>query len=792
MRSPPRFVLSALLLSIVIAGVPEQASAHHLLEKHELNCSQDFPCPEALQGRVNFWIHVFRKWGKRQAIFHDPDVPERVYSVLDTGDGCGRGARRAIKRERKRLKTALYNAARKLESSSDLSSLDRHLVSMFPGRKPEDLRRASETIRCQSGIRESYLEGLKRFNRYSYMVDSILAQYNLPPDIRYLPFVESSYNPRAYSKAGAAGMWQIMPKTARVLGLQLDATIDERLDPEAATHGAARYLIESRETLTGVARSIDPSVRDQEISPFVITSYNYGVNGMRRAIRKVEPDYMQVLERYRSPSFRIAVKNFYASFLAARHVTKNAETYFGRKFSSRSERVVTLALENPTSIDRVKKVFEVSERDLRPINLGLTRFVWNSWRMIPVGYKLRLPYRDGEYAAEIARFRSLPQENFAPGSGTYVVRKGDTACGIARAMQVNCRELISVNRLGRRAVIRIGQKLTIPGKLIAVEQTGTTGNGKTVIRRVADKGQSQVHRVKKGDTACGIARRYSVGCRELIRLNKLGRKAVIRVGQRLRIPGGDNDRWNIARLDENNRYLVVKGDSACRIARRFSVDCGKLIRLNRLNRKATIYPGQRIRIPGFDVPGTNETVSELAQLDKAIAAAKPDKVESGKEVSHPELDNLLDTLPDLSVAVAETGGAPVYTIRAMAEETLGHYADWLGIGYAGSVRKMNAMSSNSSLDIGRKIKLPIESVEQVNRFERKRIEFHQVLNEELKEHYHLVDIRRHVVVKGDTVWSLSVEVGFPVSLFYRLNPELVPVGLKRGQQVLVPILRKKT
>ncbi len=738
-----------------------------------------------------FWAHVFYKWRKTDAVFHDPDVPERVYSVVDTGKGCSNSVKSRLNKERKRLKTALYNTAQKLESSAPLSPEEQHLASLFPDRNPNLLRKKSEKIRCQTGIRESFIKGLERFNRYSYMVDNILAQYNLHPDIRYLPFVESTYNPRAYSKAGAAGMWQIMPSTARTLGLQLDATIDERLDPEAATHGAARYLTESRASLTKLARQIDPSVKSSEISPFVITSYNYGVNGMRRAIRKVNPDYMEVLEKYRSPSFRTAVKNFYASFLAARHVVKHAEQYFGKELAPKPVEVVTVVLNNPTSLDRIKQVFGFSEQDLRPINLGLTRFIWNGWRMVPAGYKLKLPHRDDEYRNEIAYFRSLPRENPIPESGTYVVRKGDTACGIARALQINCQELISANRLGKRALIRIGQKLVIPGGLFALNQSDSAGVERTVIQRASSSQNQQTHRVVKGDTACGIASKYSVSCRELIRLNNLGRKAIIRVGQRLGIPNTGNAQRELARLDESNRYLVVKGDSACRIAKRFDVDCNRLIQINNLNKRATIYPGQRIKIPGFEAPQTNETVTELAHLEQAIAQAGSGEVDTLTGIARPELNNLLDTIPDLSVRISQTASSPVYSIFAMAEETLGHYADWLGIGYPGPVRKLNSMSVESSLSIGREIRLPIDSVEQISRFERKRIEFHQILNEELKENYQLVEIRKHVVNRGDTVWNLAAEVGFPVSLFYRLNPDLLRKDLVPGQQVLIPVLRER-
>ena len=289
--------------------------------------------------------------------------------------------------------------AKKIEKGQSVSgSFQSHLAGLFAGEKAHDIRAASKRIRCQTGVRDSFLAGLKRYYGYRDMIDRVLAENALPPEIRYLPFVESSFNPAAYSKAGAAGMWQIMPKTARVLGLELNATLDERLDPEAATRAAAKYLKNADARLTKVARETKPDITRGEINPFIITSYNYGVNGMRRAIRKVEPDFMAVLTRYKSPRFQTAVKNFYASFLAARHVARNAKRYFGTVAAAGIADYQTVVLQRPASVARIKAVFGVSEADLRPLNRGLTRFAWRGWRLIPAGYRLRLPARKRQLA----------------------------------------------------------------------------------------------------------------------------------------------------------------------------------------------------------------------------------------------------------------------------------------------------------------------------------------------------------------------------------------------------------
>jgi len=774
--------LSVILVVGVCLFVPANpVFAHHLLPRHKLDCSPSFPCPDELKRRVDFWINTFREWDSDIAIFHDPNVPERVYATVKTGHGCSRKVSRKVKRERKKIKSALYNVAKKIEAGATLKDPSQiHYAALFRGKSPNQIRRAAENIRCQSGVQDSFVLGLKRFGRYSAMVDAILAQYHLPPDIRYLPFVESSYNPYAYSSAGAAGMWQIMPGTARTLGLELSATLDERMDPEAATHAAAKYLVNSRRTLTKLAQSLDPGIREEEIYPFVITSYNYGLNGMQRAIRAVKPDYLAVLENYRSPKFQVAVKNFYASFLAARHVSLHADEYFAHVRSYQKLQYATHVLEHPTSMDRIRSVFKVEESQLKLLNPGLTRFVWHRWRMVPPGYQLKLPYRNGGYPREIERLRSLAPETQVPGSGKYIVRRGDTACGIARGLKVNCQELIRANQLGRRALIRIGQELVIPTKLARTTHTAAGAGSQS---------GGTVYSVKRGDTACGIAQRYGVSCRSLIRLNRLSRKATIYVGQKLTIPGAGRGSGPLPGLDENNRYLVRKGDSACAIAQRFSVNCRALVKLNRLDRKARIYPGQKLKIPGLEVPDSAETVEQLARVQTTVqdsgTGSSPVQADRGT------LANLLDSLPELGVSVSGPQDNPVYRIKVEADETLGHYSDWLGLRSARVIRKLNGFRYKTVLRIGQTLELPVTSAEMVSQFERKRMEYHQVLSESLKEHFSLTGIGKYRVQPGDTVWSLSTESGFPVWLFYRLNPSLNIYGLKAGQEVLLPKLQKK-
>lgn len=113
---------------------------------------------------------------------------------------------------------------------------------------------------------------MDRTSQYFPLIEQYLAKYNLPDEIKYLAIVESGLNPRAISRAGAAGLWQFMPSTGRLYKLHQDWYVDERLDPEKATEAACKYLSQ----LYGI-------FKDWELA---LAAYNAGPGNVRRAIRR--------------------------------------------------------------------------------------------------------------------------------------------------------------------------------------------------------------------------------------------------------------------------------------------------------------------------------------------------------------------------------------------------------------------------------------------------------------------------------------------------------------------------
>ncbi len=582
---------TALLLVSVLASFSGTAkSAAKPLDKpvgnYPLQCDETFSCPESLIPRVSFWVEVFSRWDTNTAIFHDKDNPHRVYSTLSRKEGCRRSRKGdSIDRERKRLKKELVRTAERIRNKQALSRAQQYLENLFVGQPVSEMSRASERIRCQSGNQDRMAKALQQFQLYRPTILDALEQQNLTPELQYLPFVESAFNPEALSHVGAAGLWQIMPSTGRALGLKVTHAVDERYDPDRATYAAAKYFRDSVDRLSETAFENGHAVNASNLNPFVITSYNYGVRGMQRAIKQVGLSYERLLLEYRSPNFQTAVKNFYASFLAARHVAKNVDAFFPALPATQDTRIYShnsVDLDRATSVKRLSSELGVSRDQLERLNPALKKVVWQDRALVPKGFRLKLPFREAGWSAQLAALAKLPAEFEKPGYVWHRVRSGQTACGIAEQYRASCSALRRLNKLNKRGTIYAGKRLKVPTSNGGIGVSGGTASASIA---QSSSGNTQSYRVQRGDTACQIANRFSMRCGEFLALNGLNRRSLLQVGQRV-IVSGDNA-W----------HTVSRGQTACSIANRYRVSCSSLLDANRLTRRSTIYVGQRLRIP---------------------------------------------------------------------------------------------------------------------------------------------------------------------------------------------------
>ncbi len=437
--------------------------------------AETFAVPPSLRPQVDFWIAVFATYSKHQEVIHDTEHLDRVYAVLDFRDLARQGLsdseidpimRRAEAAEKARIQGMLY----RLHANPDPATLtdeERRLQALFAGdRSPTRYldAAADERLRGQRGLRERFAVGVATGQAYFPQMEAIFRAHRVPVEITRLPLVESTFNMKAYSKVGAAGIWQFMPGTARHY-MRVDNLVDERLDPLVATRAAARFLRQNYERLG--------------TWPLAIKAYNHGPAGMARAVRDTGTlDIATIIRRYRGPAFRFASRNFYPEFLAALHVERNHHKYFGELTPHRLPRTTTVTVPAAMPISAAARCAGDDPLALIELNPSLLPPVRTGRAAIPRGYALRVPADAGDRytrcaarlpRTQIAAARRTSERRAGASRGrhgaarprTHRVQRGQTLSGIARRYGCSTAQLQRGNKLKSR-MIRTGQVLRIP------------------------------------------------------------------------------------------------------------------------------------------------------------------------------------------------------------------------------------------------------------------------------------------------------------------------------------------
>lgn len=288
----------------------ELNSAQHSdeVEPLELSLPSLLPTPAGLERDVQFWERIFSDYSPDQCVFHDEWNLDVVYYVANVPRTYGSGGNPLLKRHLKALRTALQSISLR---GRPLGEFEEKIYASIPQklRSPDFFKYAEERVRCQRGV--EFQPSMKRSLSLLPKIKAVLQKKGLPEDLAYLPHLESGFDRFATSKCGAKGLWQFMAQTARSEGLKVKRGNDWRTDPDRATDAATDYLA-----------SIFLKVRSWELA---ITSYNYGPNGIIRAVQKYGANYMKIRQEHRSKIFGFAARNYYPSFLAVRNVAIRQE-----------------------------------------------------------------------------------------------------------------------------------------------------------------------------------------------------------------------------------------------------------------------------------------------------------------------------------------------------------------------------------------------------------------------------------------------------------------------------------
>jgi membrane-bound lytic murein transglycosylase D len=365
---------------------------------------------------------------------------------------------------------------------------------------PEERREIARwVLYFQTRGRKRLERAYVRMLRYLPLVKEILLKEGLPEELAYLPIVESNYNPYARSRAGAVGIWQFMKSTARKYGLRVDWWIDERRDPVKSTEAAARYFKDLFELFGRW--------------DLILCAYNAGEGKLLRKVRKNGSIDFWELKRLLPRETREYVPAFFATLL----IFKDPE---GHGFNFDTIKVEpfdfdTVRVPKPADLKLLAKWAGVSVKTIRRLNPQFLR-----WATPPYmrNFILRIPKgKRDRFIAYMSRDKRKSWVSVL----IHRVRRGETLSQIARRYGVSQWEIVRVNNIRNRHLLRVGQVLKIP-----------VPNGSKPRKRSYAKMGGKIYTVRKGDSLWKISRRFGIPIEKLKRWNRL-RGTRIYPGQKL-------------------------------------------------------------------------------------------------------------------------------------------------------------------------------------------------------------------------------------------------------------------
>jgi membrane-bound lytic murein transglycosylase D len=193
---------------------------------------EPFPLYPVIDPNVTFWTNIYARYSTTQAVVHDSVHLDIVYEVIELKPANHRGARKINRQRMKKAGQRVEQILKRLAADPLAEDADcRRVAALFgPGANARTFSHARHRVRCQIGQRDRFQAGLVRSGAYIDRIRAILTANGVPEDLAYLPHVESSFNTNAYSKFGAAGMWQFTRSTGKRF-MTVDYVLDERRDP---------------------------------------------------------------------------------------------------------------------------------------------------------------------------------------------------------------------------------------------------------------------------------------------------------------------------------------------------------------------------------------------------------------------------------------------------------------------------------------------------------------------------------------------------------------------------------
>lgn len=427
----------------------------------------------------------------------------------------------------------------------------------------------------------SYFNGLsQRAQPYLYYILEQIEERDMPTEVLALAIVESSFRPFAYSHGRAAGIWQFIPSTGRIFGLDINYWYDGRRDIVASTKAALDYL-------SRLASAFDGDWL------LAMAAYNAGRGNVRAAQQRAkaagqEPNYWNL----QLPSETMA---YVPRILAIRDIIRDPDKYnVSLPPITNEQQIRVVEADHQIDLALAADWAEVPIEQLYLLNPG-----FNRWATPPDGpHRLILPL---EGAKRLEEALAEMDEDELVEWRRHQVSYGETLSHIAEQYNINVELIQDINGL-RNQTLRAGDQLYIPvSSRPPSEYSLSAANRLRDLQQRNRAGKRREHIVQPGETLWDISRRYNVSVRQLASWNGIAPRDTLNPNQKLVVwVDGEAIQTGAAYSPSQRKqkvtYTVRRGDSLARIAQRFNVRVRDIMKMNNIAEGSYLQPGQRLRI----------------------------------------------------------------------------------------------------------------------------------------------------------------------------------------------------
>ena len=445
-----------------------------------------------------------------------------------------------------------------------------------------------ENPRIQSHIdwitqRPDYLASIsKRAEPFLYLVVSEVKKEGIPIEIALLPIVESDYYPFSYSHGTATGIWQFIPSTGRMYGLDEDWWHEDRRDVLASSKAAVQYLKDLNQMFDG----------DWLLS---IAAYNAGPGRVQRAIDNNIKQGKKI--DYWSLDLPKETEKYVPKLLAVARVLKDPDR-FNQKLTMIENKpyLEPVKLQSQFDLALIAQWTNLSIDEIYSFNPGLKR--WATPEALPYTILLPVDVVD-DFIETLSNQKNRPKVSWT----RYKVKEGDSLSVIAQNFNTTINQIQSVNDI-KGNLIRANSYLIVP---LSREKEGYYSLSETQREKsrlnATKNSEKIIYKVVSGDSLWKISNDFSVTINDLVRWNKIVPAEPLKIGKELVILIDDKEKTELAKItntgiDINRKivYTVKSGDNLSLIAQRYKVKVSQIRDWNDLNEKDILQPGDKLTI----------------------------------------------------------------------------------------------------------------------------------------------------------------------------------------------------